>query len=171
MAPEPVERELKFTPAPDLDLSTVVAGVGPDLTAQAPETRELHATYFDTRDLRLARAGASLRHRDDEGWTVKLPRPSGVALERAELHVDGPAGDPPSAAVDLVHALIRREPLRLAAHLDTTRTRVVLRDAEGDQVAELVDDDVSVHNGVGVNGGFRELEVEFASGTSSAVVD
>src|SRR5215470_12985640 len=113
METESVERELKFIAARELDLESVIAGVDHGLTADQPETHELHATYFDTSDLRLARSGASLRHRDDDGWTVKLPRPSGVALERSELHVDGPAGDPPAAAVDLVHALIRRAPLRL----------------------------------------------------------
>jgi CHAD domain-containing protein len=169
---EQVERELKFIAAPGLDLASVVAGVHHELIADEPETHRLHASYFDTSDLRLARAGASLRHRDDDGWTVKLPRPSGVALERSELHVDGPPGDPPAAAVDLVHALIRRAPLRLAAHLDTNRTRVVLRDADGDVLAELVDDDVSVHDGAASNGtAFRELEVEFTAGTSADVVD
>ena len=169
---EQVERELKFIAARDLDLASVVASVHHDLIADEPETRQLHASYFDTSDLRLARAGASLRHRDDDGWTVKLARPSGVALERSELHVDGPAGDPPAAAVDLVHALIRRAPLQLAAHLDTTRTRIVLRDADGEMLAELVDDDVSVHNGsASSTTEFRELEVEFAAGTSAELVD
>jgi CHAD domain-containing protein len=172
MDAESVERELKFIAARELDLESVVADVDDGLTADEPETRQLHATYYDTTDLRLARSGASLRHRDDDGWTVKLPRPSGVALERSELHVDGPAGDPPPAAVDLVHALIRRAPLRLAAHLDTTRTRMVLRDPDGQVLAELVDDDVSVHNGSeSRTTEFRELEVEFAAGTSPDVVD
>ena len=37
---------------------------------------ELDATYFDTADLRLARAGVTLRRRvggDDAGWHLKLP--------------------------------------------------------------------------------------------------
>ncbi len=163
------ERELKFTPPPEFE-AAVLADVDPDLSADEPETRRLHAVYFDTADLRLARAGASLRHRDDDGWTVKVPRPSDVALVRAELHVDGPAGDPPEAALDLVHALARHAPVQLATHLDTMRRKVVLRGADGKQVAEVVDDAVSVHDGVCPDSEFRELEIEFASATSAKVV-
>jgi CHAD domain-containing protein len=101
---------------------------------------------------------------------VKLPRPSDVALVRAELHVDGPAGDPPAAALDLVHALVRNAPVQLAAHLDTVRRRVVLRDTEGKQAAEVVDDMVTVHDGVCSESEFRELEVEFAPSVSPKVV-
>jgi CHAD domain-containing protein len=167
--PEPEERELKFTPPPEFDAGAL-AELDPALSADEPETRHLHATYYDTADLRLARAGASLRYRDDNGWTVKLARPSDVALVRAELHVDGPAGDPPDAALDLVHALARHAPVQRAANLDTVRRKVVLRDADGEQVAEVVDDAVSVHDGTGPNSEFRELEVEFAPGTSEKVV-
>jgi CHAD domain-containing protein len=161
------ERELKFTPAADF----VLPGVGdlaPGLRSDAPDSTELHATYYDTVDLRLARHGASLRHRDDDGWTVKLPRPSGVALVRSELHVDGVAGDPPDAAVDLVRALIRREPLHLAARLDTVRRRTILRDDET-PVAEIVDDDVTVHGGA--TDRFREVEVEFTDAAAPELIE
>jgi CHAD domain-containing protein len=163
------ERELKFTPAPELDLAAVFAGADDDLHADEPRTERLRAVYYDTADLRLARVGASLRHRDD-GWTVKLPSPSGVALVRTELHVDGPAGDPPAEAVDLVHALVRHAPLQIAAHLDTVRRCIVLRDTDGALVAEAVDDAVSVHDGVCPDTEFRELEVEFAHDVPKRVV-
>jgi CHAD domain-containing protein len=166
---EPEERELKFTPPADFDASTLTAVV-PDLTADEPQTRHLRAVYYDTTDLRLARAGASLRHRDDDGWTVKLPRPSDVALVRAELHVDGPPGDPPAAALDLVQALVRNAPLHVAAHLDSERRRVMLRDDDGEQVAEIVDDHVTVHGGVCPDTAFRELEVEFGTRASKDLV-
>ena len=45
--------------------------------------------YFDTPDLRLARAGASLRHRNDEGWMVKLPVGSDEGLTRVGAPVPG----------------------------------------------------------------------------------
>ncbi len=167
------ERELKFLPAGDFDLAAVLArlstDLGGELTADATTTKRLHATYFDTTDLRLARSGASLRHRED-GWTVKLAGTSDVALVRTELHVDGPAGDPPTEAVDLVHALIRDEPLHLAAHVDTVRHTTVLRDAEGTLVAEAVDDTVTVHDGICPDTEFREIEVEFADDVSAKVV-
>jgi CHAD domain-containing protein len=165
----PEERELKFSPAPELDLATALTGLGDDLHTEPGATEDLHAAYFDTADLRLARAGASLRHRED-GWTVKLPGTSDVALVRTELHVEGPAGDPPPAAIDLVHALTRGAPLELAANLDTVRRGLLLKDAEGTVVAEAVDDAVTVHGGTSHDTEFRELEVEFADDVPNKVV-
>ena len=98
------ERELKFVPDADFDLSAA-GDFGVDVTVEPAGTKQQHATYFDSADYRLTRAGASLRHRDDDGWTVKLPGSADVALVRTELHVDGEAGDPPAAARDLVVAL------------------------------------------------------------------
>ncbi|MFI5054084.1 MAG: CYTH domain-containing protein, partial [Acidimicrobiia bacterium] len=140
------ERELKFTPGPSFrmpDLTDVGAGT----RAEPPETIRLQAAYFDTDDLRLARAGASLRYRNDEGWMVKLPVSRDSLLTRLELTVPGESGEPPEAAVDLVHALIRRAPLRPAARLNTVRQRCVLHDQNGEQLAEVVDDEVSVLDG------------------------
>ena len=68
-----VEREIKLAapPANALPpLSDPLAGV----VAEPAGTLQLLAIYYDTDDLRLTRAGASLRHRNDEGWAVKLPR-------------------------------------------------------------------------------------------------
>ena len=68
--PVGTEREFKFAVAADWELPV-------DRRARCTPTRataiEQTATYYDTPDLRLARAGASLRFRDDDGWTVKLP--------------------------------------------------------------------------------------------------
>ncbi len=161
------ERELKFAPTPDVDLAASLADCG--LRVEESGTEHLHATYYDTSDLRLTRAGASLRHRED-GWTVKLPGTSDVALVRTELHVDGPAGDPPPDAVDLIHALAREAPLELVAHLDTVRRKVVLRDDDGEVVAEAVDDAVKAHDGIGPDTEFRELEVEFSHDASAKLV-
>ena len=66
------ERERKLTidaavPLPDPD--TLLAGLG----QWTDETVDQEATYFDTADLRLTRAGVSLRFRSDDGWTVKTP--------------------------------------------------------------------------------------------------
>src|SRR5262245_42686956 len=154
-----LERELKFSPGPLFvvpDLGSV-PGVNPD----PPKTARLSATYFDTDDFRLARAGASLRYRAPEGWTVKLPAGrSDATLERHELHVDGEPGDPPQAAVELVQALVRREPLCIVARLNTVRTKVTLRDDDRKVVGELVDDEVSLLEGARLAARFRELEVE-----------
>ena len=153
------ERELKFAPGPSFRLPALS---DPDLGvhAGAPDTFRLVAIYFDTADLRLARAGASLRYRDPEGWTVKLPVGRDAMLTRDEVNLHGEPGEPPDAAVDLVAALVRRAPLAPVARLTTRRERVVLRNAGGDKVGEVVDDEVSVLDGVRLVARFRELEVE-----------
>jgi CHAD domain-containing protein len=163
------ERELKFVPDADFDLSTA-GDFGVDLTVERADTLHQHATYYDSADYRLTRAGASLRHRDDDGWTVKLPGGTDVALVRTELHVDGEAGDPPPAARDLVVALVRGAPLELVAQIDTVRRRFVLRGSDGDPVAELTDDDVTVRADGGAMKGFREVEVEFVESATPEMV-
>jgi CHAD domain-containing protein len=164
------ERELKFTPGPSFrmpDLTTVSDAV----SVEPADTLRLQAAYFDTTDLRLARAGASLRFRNDEGWTVKHKISSDLALVRSETHLGGDAGDPPDAAVDLVRALVRGEALVLAARLNTVRHRVLIRDRDGAGLAELVDDEVSVLDGARLAARFRELEVEFTERADAAMVD
>jgi CHAD domain-containing protein len=163
------ERELKFTVDEQFVLPPIDQ-LDPSLRADTAETVRLCATYYDTDDLRLARAGASLRFRDDDGWTVKLPRPSDVALVRSELHVDGDAGEPPAAAVDLVCGLVRGAPLQLVARLETVRRRTVVRDEDGVALAEIVDDDVTVHGPAATDTRFRELEVEFTEAAPAKLV-
>jgi CHAD domain-containing protein len=164
------EHELKFSPGPLFrvpDLSAI-----PGTRAVGPEEIRLQAVYFDTDDFRLARAGASLRHRDAEGWTVKLPiAHDSSSLTRTEHHVPGEAGDdPPVAAVDLVRALIRNAPLTPVARLNTVRNKIELRDEGGERTGELVDDEVSLLDGARLAARFRELEVELEPSVSSAFV-
>jgi CHAD domain-containing protein len=163
------ERELKFVPAADFDV--VAAGdFGCGLTLEPTGAKHQHATYFDTADLRLARSGASLRYRDDDGWTVKLAGGADVALVRTELSVDGGPGDPPAAARDLVAALVRREPLQQAARIETVRHRFTVRGPDGEMVAELSDDSVTAHARDRSRTEFRELEVEFVESVSHELV-
>ena len=67
------EREVKLTPVPGFRLPALddVAD-GRDRPARR-DPRPRRPIYYDTADLRLARSGASLRYRNPEGWTVKLP--------------------------------------------------------------------------------------------------
>ena len=163
-----LERELKFSPGPSFEL--------PDLDdpsrgmyADEPVTTKLVASYFDTPDLRLARAGASLRHRNDEGWLVKLPVARDDGLARVEQRVAGEGEEPPEDALDLVRALSRSAPVQLIARLTTVRTKVAVRDASGAQLAEVDDDEVSVIDGVRLAARFRELEVELAEDADDEV--
>ncbi len=165
------ERELKFTPGPSFRLPPLD---NPELgvRAEAAGTARLVAIYFDTADLRLARSGASLRYREPEGWTVKLPIARGELLTRDEIHVHGDPGEPPGAAIDLVAAIARRAPLVIVARLITLRERVVLHDATTAKVlGEVVDDEVSVLDGARLIARFRELEVELAPEVPEGVAE
>jgi CHAD domain-containing protein len=125
---------------------------------------ELGSVYHDTVDLRLARSGVTLRYRigDDGGpcWSLKLPRPDGGLDQEDELSFAGGPADIPQAARDLVSAWTRRGHLAPAAALSTRRRRWLLTAADGSDLAELVQDDVSVLDGDRVIGRFRELELE-----------
>ena len=167
------EREFKFTPGPSFRAGDVFDRL-PGLRTGEPSNRTLHATYYDTADLRLARTGASLRWRDDQGWMVKLPTTgsagsggNGGLLTRDEITVDaepdatpGTPGTPPAAALDLLYALARSAPVEMVAKLVTVRNRVDLFDADDRKVAEMVDDEVSVLDGAHLLARFREVEVE-----------
>ena len=156
-----IEREVKLAAwggfaVPPLD------DVAPDVSAAPLKTKKLDATYYDTRDLRLARAGVSLRHRvgDDPPWTVKLPEgEAGPVMSRREFPFAGPAGAVPAEAAALVRAYARSEALAPVARLKTERARVGLS-FDGAQVAEIADDEVSVYHGRRLASRFREVEVE-----------
>ena len=56
---------------PDLEQAPTLVRVAP------PRASTLIATYYDTEDLRLARAGVTVRRRpgaDDAGWHLTLPK-------------------------------------------------------------------------------------------------
>ena len=64
------ERETKLSPPPGFRLPDLDGcGASPPSSATRSCSRR---TYYDTDDLRLRRAGASLRYRNHDGWTVKL---------------------------------------------------------------------------------------------------
>jgi inorganic triphosphatase YgiF len=125
---------------------------------------DLRATYYDTPDLRLARNGITLRHRTGEadraGWTLKLPDAPGNSTSRDEVEMNGPGNMIPDRAEELVAAFVRTDALTPVARLRTRRRRWSLQDADGQQVAELVDDRVSVLQRGRVTERFRELEIE-----------
>jgi CHAD domain-containing protein len=156
------EREVKLAVPEGFQLPPLT-DPGAKVFEGTPETLELDARYFDTTDLRLARAGALLRHRNDEGWTVKLPARADDdrALVRDEHHFDGDDSAPPDAALDLVQALLRTATVKPVARLRTVRRRIPVNGPDGVPVAEVVDDHVEVVEGATYEQSFREVEVEF----------
>jgi CHAD domain-containing protein len=167
-----LEREVKLAAwggfaVPALD------DVAPEVDVTRLKTKKLDATYYDTRDLRLARAGVSLRHRvgDDPPWTVKLPEgDGGPIMTRREITFEGPAETIPPDAERLVRAYARNEPLVAAARLKTERARVGLN-VNGMPVAEIADDEVSVYHGRRLASRFREVEVEVEEGAPDGLLE
>ena len=88
--PDGQEVELKFACGPD-DLAAVLAAA----PAGDDDTAELVSVYFDTADLDLQKAGASLRVRESKGRRVQtLKRGDGLAREEHEAPIEGLAPDP-----------------------------------------------------------------------------
>ncbi|MGH3078294.1 MAG: CHAD domain-containing protein [Gaiellaceae bacterium] len=145
---ESVEREVKLVPGDGFRLPEL----GPPLPA-----RTFVSTYHDTRDLRLARHGVTLRHRLEDGarlWQLKFPH--GAA--RIELEEAGPPAKPPASFLELLVAHLRGAELVRVARLRTRRQGVR---TDG---ADIVEDSVSVYDGPRVTARFRELEVELVDG-------
>ncbi|GAA2370117.1 CHAD domain-containing protein [Catellatospora methionotrophica] len=158
-----LEEERKYDVAASFILPELAVA---DTRPAARAAVTLTATYFDTAGLRLARAGASLRHRvgDALPWTVKLP--TAVPGVRQEVSLAGAdPSTPPEALTWLVAALTRGSPLMAVAVLRTRRQRVDLCDADGARLAEVADDTVEVLSGTAVPRTFREIEVERTGGS------
>lgn len=170
-----LEREVKLGAEPDFALPDLTGALpGAVVSVEAP--RWLRATYWDTADLRLARAGVTVRHRTGEegegspgggptgegppggggGWTVKLPgdakagdaKPGGL-LSRREIDFEGGPEAVPSPVAGLVRALVRTADLVPVARLRTRRVSLELRDATGRRVAQVDDDEVTVDEAMG----------------------
>jgi CHAD domain-containing protein len=166
------EREVKLS-APG-GFRTPAFGEPTGVVPVSLPARAFQTTYVDTPDLRLARWGTSLRHRSGEGWTVKLPTGGGGPLLVRGEHVFDPPGDVariPDAALDLVRAYVRDAPVKPVVRLRTVRHPTRLDDLEGNPVAELVLDEVSILDGSRVVERFREIEVEVTPATPVETLD
>lgn len=162
-----VEVERKYdvesgTPLPDLGASGWLV--------RPPERLALHATYFDTPDLRLRAARTTLRRRTgghDAGWHLKLP----AGADRQELRLPPLGDEVPGQLAELVHDLVSGRPLEPVALLSTDRTVQVVCDAAGTPLAEVADDRVVARR---LPGGpdlqWREWEVELL-GEDRTVLD
>ncbi|AXY50750.1 CYTH and CHAD domain-containing protein [Rhodococcus ruber] len=160
------ESERKYTVGHGQQLPDLSGLPGVDAHPE-PELQQLSARYYDTDDLRLLRAGITLRRREgghDAGWHTKLPAGTDTRTE-----VRFPLGDdtdrPPAELLALLRGVRRARPVTLAAALNTQRWRHRLIDEEGRVLAEVVVDDVSATREEGSEPQqWREIEVELASG-------
>jgi inorganic triphosphatase YgiF len=132
-----------------------------------PAEQQLEAEYYDTDDLRLLRAGITLRRRRggrDAGWHLKLPEGRGT---RREIRLPlGQRRQVPRELAQLVRVHTRGASLRPVARLTTRRQTLVLLDKAGESLAEVASDDVSAQT-MGDSttvSQWRELEVELTGG-------
>ncbi|MBB5786440.1 CYTH and CHAD domain-containing protein [Jiangella mangrovi] len=177
-----IERERKYEvrddgPAPPVAGLTFAGGTTP----VDPSSEELQAVYFDTPDLRLLRAGITLRRcagGADAGWHLKVP--SAEADTRVELRlpleepvalVAGGADTPPSDFTALLDGHTRGLELEPVAHIVTDRTTWQLLGEHGRPVAELTDDRVEATDlRRKSTARWREVEVELTGDGDRALL-
>src|SRR6266496_3011463 len=138
-----VEREVKLAVSPAFTMPSLDE-LGDDVLTIPNDPERLQTVYFDTGDFRLARWGVSLRHREGQGWTTKLPPQDegNDLLVRGEFTFPGDdAADPPDEAVDLVRAYVRTATLHPVVRLRTIRRMVQLLDLDDRRLGEVVDDE------------------------------
>jgi triphosphatase len=160
--PQPQEIELKFLCAPE-DLGRVLAA--------APEgdddCRELISVYFDTPDLDLQKAGASLRVRESKGQRVQtLKRGDGLAREEHETAIAGDAPDPSLGPLPQLLPAGARGELKPAFHVRVTRRQRLVR-FDGAEI-ELALDQGEVRGGKRTSP-ISEVELELKSGRPAAL--
>jgi CHAD domain-containing protein len=161
------ETETKYELDPGAALPPLDGLPQVDATAGADE-QQLEAEYYDTDDLRLIRAGVTLRRRrggGDAGWHLKLPEGAGTRLE-IRLPPGRSGRQVPRELSALVRAYARGAALRPVARLTTRRQRLVLLDEAGESLAEVASDDVSAQT-MGDSttlSTWREVEVELTGG-------
>jgi inorganic triphosphatase YgiF len=154
------EIELKFACGPE-DLAAVLAAA----PAGDDETRELISVYFDTPDLALQKAGASLRVREHKGQRIQtLKRGQGLVREEHEAPIEGLAPDP--ALEPLPKLLPQGASLRPAFNVRVSRRQRTFR-YRGAKIEMALDQGE-------VTGGEQkspicEVELELKSGPAAAL--
>ncbi|MBV9172517.1 MAG: CYTH and CHAD domain-containing protein, partial [Chloroflexi bacterium] len=165
-----IERDLKLGVWPGFEMPDL-RGTVDGAAASAPEVSRLEAVYFDTAELRLLRRGVTVRFRRGEEpgevWTAKLPDEApALGHARREITVPGRSSSMPTLMEDLVRGWALGAPLVPVARLRTLRQRTMLHRADGEPVAVVDDDEVSIVQRSRVAARFRELEIELVNGGS-----
>jgi CHAD domain-containing protein len=147
---------------PGLDRLPRVAGTS------VPQEQVLEAEYYDTGDLRLIRAGITLRRRSgghDDGWHLKLPL-GGRTRREIRRSPGGAEGQVPGTLAGLMRVHTRGAPLAPVARMTTTRQRLILLDEAGESLAEVAADDVAAQTlgPATATSRWQEVEVELTGG-------
>ena len=168
MATEIRETERKYELQPGMQPPSLT-----DLPMVATETdageQALEAEYYDTADLRLIRAGVTLRRRrggSDAGWHLKLPV-GGDSRDEIRLPLGRAGRKVPAELAALVRVHTRGEPLRPVARISTKRRLRLLLDHDGTSLAEVAIDDVSAQamGEEATLSRWQEVEVELTGGS------
>jgi CHAD domain-containing protein len=183
------ETEQKYEAAPGVGLPSLQE-LPEVATVSEPAAETLTAVYYDTDDLRLLKAGVTLRRRQggaDEGWHLKLPDRAGPprrrtagASSRREIRLSLSAGDRgrpdrrqpggdavPEELAGLVRAHARGASLGPVARIETRRRTTTLLDAAGTSLAEIAEDQVAAQS-LGASttvSRWNEIEVELTGGS------
>ena len=166
-----LERELKLDAPEGFSLARLPRELK-SFVASPAEFKRLHTIYYDSEDLRLMRWGCSLRYRRGEGWTLKIPvLDENKTLNREEHVFEGTDENPPHEALDLATAYLRGAPVKRVAELRTLRVKREFRNGNGDDIAEVVEDDVRVLDGTHVAKRFLQVEIELEDGADADAVD
>jgi inorganic triphosphatase YgiF len=134
MAANITETETKYDVPAGLALPSLDALAQVDRAVAPAQEDQLEAEYYDTADLRLIRAGITLRRRrggDDAGWHLKLPAGPDSRRE-IRLPLGRSASRVPAELSRLVRAWTRGEPLRPVVQMTTRRQRVILLSQSGE---------------------------------------
>ena len=169
------EVEIKYEPAGDEEVPDLGALPGIASVVEA-ETQELDATYFDTENLALGKAGLTLRRRvggSDAGWHLKVPSPDGGRSELREPLGGAQADEVPESLTGAALLYTRGRSLGAVARLRTRRRTSRLCDDAGRTVAVFSDDlvtaDTAVPPGQARTSTWREWEVELVDGDESVL--
>ena len=164
------ETEVKYEASADAELPQL-DGL-PGVAAAQSTAEHLVAVYYDTADLRLLRAGITLRRRSgghDAGWHLKLPA---GAHTREEIRLPMAGGRVPRELANLVRARTRSAQLVPVATVSTRRQAISLLDSAGQLLAEVADDRVTASRpqDPAPADTWREVEVELAGGNRDLLV-
>lgn len=161
------EVERSFAPGPDDELPDLTAADGV-ASVEDSGSVDLAATYFDTEDLALTRAGVSLRRREggaDAGWHLKVPAAEG--RDEITQPLGRATRTPPAPLRRSVLPWTAGRSLVPVASIETRRSTRLVRAADDRVLAEVADDRVI---GTPCDGAdpvlWREWEVELVDGDS-----
>ena len=176
MAHSHTETERKYVAPPTGDTSwlTELTGVGGIASVREEGTDELDAVYYDTVDLRLVDASATLRRRtggSDAGWHLKLPL-SGDSREE----IGAPLSDTiPDSLRDLFLSRTRGAEPMPVVRIRSTRVNRHLADSAGTVLAELSVDKVHAESLLpavtATQVSWTEMEVELAEDADPSLLD